>query len=93
MTNPIAWYSHDEGCTSVTGGAFVPDGAWPSTYDGAYLFADYCSGQVSAILTTQNLRTLQLRLRLDAPTTFGTAPDGSVLIASQRGTLYRLVAR
>ena len=46
-----------------------------------------------AILTNQNLRTLQLRLRLDAPTTFGTAPDGSVLIASQRGTLYRLVAR
>ena len=34
-----------------------------------------------------------LRLRLDTPTTFGTAPDGSVLIASQRGTLYRLVAR
>jgi glucose/arabinose dehydrogenase/PKD repeat protein len=29
------------GCASITGGAFVPAGAWPAAYDGAYLFADY----------------------------------------------------
>lgn len=90
---PVFEYAHAGDECSVTGGVVARDRRLPTSLDGAYLFADYCSGQVSAILTTQNLRTLQLRLRLDAPTTFGTAPDGSVLIASQRGTLYRLVAR
>lgn len=28
------------GCRSITGGAFVPDGLWPATYEGAYFFAD-----------------------------------------------------
>ncbi|MFM7270868.1 MAG: PQQ-dependent sugar dehydrogenase [Actinomycetes bacterium] len=90
---PVFEYAHAGDECSVTGGVVARDRRLPTSLDGAYLFADYCSGQVSAILTTQNLRTLQLRLRLDTPTTFGTAPDGSVLIASQRGTLYRLVAR
>jgi glucose/arabinose dehydrogenase len=31
---------------SVTGGAFVPNGAWPLQYDGAYLFGDYLSGEI-----------------------------------------------
>jgi glucose/arabinose dehydrogenase len=40
-TGPIHEYSHDTGCESITGGAFVPDGFWPSSYDRAYLFGDY----------------------------------------------------
>jgi glucose/arabinose dehydrogenase/PKD repeat protein len=34
------------GCASITGGAFVPTGIWPSEYDGTYLFADYVCGWV-----------------------------------------------
>jgi glucose/arabinose dehydrogenase len=34
------------GCASITGGAFVPDGIWPSEYDGTYLFADFVCGWV-----------------------------------------------
>ena len=30
MTNPIYDYDHSAGCTAITGGAFVPDGLWPS---------------------------------------------------------------
>jgi PKD repeat protein len=41
MTNPIYAYGHTDGCTSITAGAFVPNGIWPATYDGSYLFADY----------------------------------------------------
>jgi glucose/arabinose dehydrogenase len=46
MTNPLYDYNHDSGCSSITGGAFVPNGVWPSIYDGAYLFADYVCGTI-----------------------------------------------
>lgn len=34
------------GCSSITGGAFVPNGIWPAGYDGAYLFADFVCGWI-----------------------------------------------
>ena len=40
-TPPIYEYSHGTGCSSIIGGAFVPNGVWPSEYDDAYLFGDY----------------------------------------------------
>jgi glucose/arabinose dehydrogenase len=40
-TPPIHEYSHDIGCSAITGGAFVPDGTWPAEYDNSYLFGDY----------------------------------------------------
>lgn len=46
MTNPIFDYSHDSGCASITGGAFVPNGAWSAEYNGAYLFSDYVCGKI-----------------------------------------------
>jgi hypothetical protein len=40
-------YSHDTGCESITGGAFVPDdGGWPTSYDEAYLFGDYICNKI-----------------------------------------------
>jgi len=46
MTNPIADYRHAEGCVSITGGAFVPNGVWPADYDGKYVFGDYSCGRI-----------------------------------------------
>jgi glucose/arabinose dehydrogenase/chitodextrinase len=46
LTNPIHAYGRTTGCTAITGGAFVPNGVWPSTYDDAYLFADYTCGTI-----------------------------------------------
>ncbi len=47
MTNPIYAYSHSAtGCAAITGGAFVPNGAWPASYDGAYLYGDYTCGKI-----------------------------------------------
>jgi PKD repeat protein len=34
------------GCGSITGGAFVPNGIWPASYEGAYLFADFVCGWI-----------------------------------------------
>lgn len=53
MTNPIFDYSHTSDCAasgvagnSITGGAFVPNGIWPASYDGAYLFGEYVCGKI-----------------------------------------------
>ncbi len=50
MSNPIYAYGRDTGCKSITGGAFVPGGAWPAEYDGAYLFADYVCGKIFKLM-------------------------------------------
>ncbi len=46
MTNPIFDYGRADGCVSITGGAFVPNGVWPAAYEGKYLFADYGCGKI-----------------------------------------------
>ncbi len=45
LTGPLTDYGRSTG-QFITGGAFVPNGAWPSRYDGAYLFADGGSGRI-----------------------------------------------
>ena len=47
-TNPTFNYGHGS-CGSITGGAFVPAGAWPSSYGGAYLYADYNCGTIFSL--------------------------------------------
>jgi glucose/arabinose dehydrogenase len=50
MTNPIFDYGRSEGCTSITGGAFVPNGInWPAAYLGKYLFADFGCGRIFSL--------------------------------------------
>lgn len=46
FTDPLTVYNHSSGCTFITAGAFVPDGVWASSYDGAYLFADGGCGKI-----------------------------------------------
>jgi len=58
MTDPVHDYSHSStGCGSITGGAFVPTGVWPASYDGGYLFGDYVCGRIFA-LTPAGTRTI-----------------------------------
>jgi glucose/arabinose dehydrogenase len=45
-TPPIHEYSHDTGCTAITGGAFVPNGVWPAEYDNSYLYGDYVCNKI-----------------------------------------------
>ena len=44
LTDPVTDYGRTVG-TYVTGGAFIPNGIWPSQYDGAYFFGDGGSGR------------------------------------------------
>ncbi|MEJ7624095.1 MAG: PQQ-dependent sugar dehydrogenase [Pyrinomonadaceae bacterium] len=55
LTNPI--FDYGRGCgtattvsgNSITGGAFVPAGIWPASYDNAYLFGEYVCGKILQI--------------------------------------------
>lgn len=49
MTPPVFEYGRSgifAGCASITSGAFVPNGVWPSQYDNSYLFGDYACGKL-----------------------------------------------
>lgn len=46
MVDPIHEYNHNIGCNVITGGAFVPNGVWPSAYDDHYLFTDAGCGRI-----------------------------------------------
>jgi len=54
LTNPIYAYGHESGCASITGGAFVPNGIWPSAYQGAYIFSDYVCGTLFTLTRAAN---------------------------------------
>ncbi|HEY2945007.1 MAG TPA: PQQ-dependent sugar dehydrogenase [Vicinamibacteria bacterium] len=52
MVDPVFEYSHSDpnpifsGCGAITGGAFVPAGVWPASFDGSYLFSDFNCGRI-----------------------------------------------
>lgn len=54
VTNPVYAYFRGAGCTSITGGAFVPNSAWPARYSGGYIYADFTCGDIFALLPDGN---------------------------------------
>jgi len=42
---PYHFYSRQDGA-AMTGGAFVPNGIWPTKYDNKYFYADYVLGSM-----------------------------------------------
>ncbi len=62
-TGPIFEYSHDEGC-SITGG-YVYRGSRIPALRGAYLFADYCNGDLRALTQSGGRVTLERHLGVD----------------------------
>ena len=54
MTNPVYDYQHNtitptgstSTCNAITGGAFVPNGVWPASYNGSYLYGDFTCGTI-----------------------------------------------
>jgi len=58
-TNPVYTYAIGEevggnACRCITGGAFVPDGAFPGAYDDSYFFGDYTCGVLFKIKQDAN---------------------------------------
>jgi len=76
LTNPIHAYSHADGCNSITGGAFVPAGGWPSSFDGDYLFGDYVCGKIFRLERSGSTVSVSQ---------FATALGGSSVVAMRFG--------
>jgi glucose/arabinose dehydrogenase/PKD repeat protein len=53
LTDPIYDYNHSTGCTSITGGAFVPNGIWPAAFDNTYLYGDFVCGKIIRLTPQQ----------------------------------------
>jgi glucose/arabinose dehydrogenase len=91
---PIATYSHgDNGGCSVTGG-YVYRGKAVPELQGQYLYADFCSGSVWALLADgKPQRHGQPIGKVDGPSSFGEDQAGEVYVTSFTGGLFKLVPK
>jgi glucose/arabinose dehydrogenase len=94
LTLPVTEYGRGEGlgCT-VIGGYVYRGGAFP-VLEGAYLFADYCSGIIFAIdsATSTLVAPAQVGQLDGSASAFGEDSDGELYITTLGGTVYRVTA-
>ena len=94
LTFPILEYAHTPGgvwqhCAVI--GGFVYRGAALPYLNGAYFFADYCSGALwMATPNGATWRMEELSRELNSPTTFGEDNAGELYIAERGGRILRL---
>ena len=84
MTNPVYSYDHSESsCHAITGGAFVPNGVWPASYDGTYLYGDYTCGKLFVLTPNGTGGYTRSEFTNDVGAvvnmTFGPSPQGQGL--------------
>jgi Glucose/sorbosone dehydrogenases len=87
QTPPIFEYSHSNGRCSITGG-YIYRGPRGSLPDGAYTFADYCSGEIW--MWHNNQQTLLV----DTPrsvVSFGEDAEGEIYVVYSNGTIDKIV--
>lgn len=91
LTLPIVEYDHSEGC-SVTGG-YVYRGDQTPSLQGYYIYGDYCSGNIWALVydgsvVTDNVLLVDSDLSI---TSFGEDLAGNLYILDRQGGIYTLV--
>ena len=93
MYLPVAEYSHAEGGCSVTGG-YVYRGAAMPEWNGIYLYGDYCSGKVWALILSDGQWQSQVMFETGVLiTSFGQDESGEIYLASDNGNVYRLTKK
>jgi glucose/arabinose dehydrogenase len=90
LVDPIAEYDHSLGC-SVTGGVVVRDPRL-MTWQGLYLYGDYCSGRVWGLMQEESDSCLSAPLFKVAGTisSFGEDHAGRVYLVDHNGAILRL---
>ena len=94
FVSPIAEYDHDGGGCAVSGG-FVYRGAKVPGLCGAYLYGDFCTGEVFALRQSGGRRTAGPVRLLDTDlraSSFGITRKGELRVVDYGGTIYKLVA-
>lgn len=84
---PVAEYAHEKGRCSITGG-YVYRGARLPSLDGAYLYGDYCSGEIFALAGGRQHTLLKTELAIAS---FGQDQDGELFVVGHGGSIHRLV--
>lgn len=89
---PVHEYPNGDGNCSVTGG-YVYRGARMPGLRGSFVFADYCKGELRALVPGASgggLRSVALGPTLDAVASFGQDAVGELYVLSLGSGLYRL---
>ena len=92
LVDPVLEYDHGQGC-AVTGGYVYRGQALPA-WQGIYLFADYCSGQVWAARNQNGQWSGKPLFSTGASVTaFGQDEAGEVYLLDQSVNILRFVHR
>ena len=88
---PVFEYSHDGGNCSVTGG-YVYRGEKIPAMQGVYLFADYCAGDLRALVASGGKVVQERILPVSSPaiSSFGQDAAGELYVLSDDGNVYRV---
>jgi hypothetical protein len=86
FTGPVAEYNHTGGRCSVTGG-YVYRGARSTLPPGAYVFADFCTGEI--FLLENGVQRLLLDTNLNI-SSFGEDEAGELFVVSLSGSIHRV---
>jgi len=88
--DPIYEYSHAGGNCSITGG-YVYRGTKAGGFQGAYLFADYCAGNIQVLRrSASGVQVTPLGVKVNNPSSFGEDGAGELYVLSLTGDLLRL---
>lgn len=91
MIDPVTEYDHNQGCSII--GGYVYRGSAIPALQGAYVFGDYCSGRIWALLYDSNGKPVT-QVLADAGiniTSFGEGNDGELYVMGS-GKVYQIVA-
>ncbi len=89
MIQPVVEYSHAEGC-SITGGVVMHDPTIPEL-DGFYVYGDFCTGFVRGFFGPAGTGQSELLTGVGSISSFGVDTDGSVLVVTLSGSIWRIV--
>ncbi len=93
--DPVVELTHGDGNCSITGG-FVYRGTAIADLVGAYVFGDYCAGQLLALdlrdFDGGSAPMVDLQQNVSELTSFGEANNGEMYAIGRGGTIYQIVA-
>jgi len=91
LTLPVATYTHSSGRCSITGGVVYHGSAVPELKD-AYVFGDYCSGEVWAMPADGSEAPIVVASGLGNISSFGVDAAGEVYVVRFGKPIVRLVS-